>query len=102
MIIKFVASKEIPVFKGQGEIWRDGNIREVEDANGIRLLGLHKSPFIKVDDKEVVSPDNKMIDKPPESKMPVEDKGEGGKPVGENLKKKFKPKGWGSKKGKKK
>ena len=98
MKIKFVATKEVPVFYGRGEPWRNGIVREVEDADGIRLLGLYKSPFVEV--KEISKPDNKMVEAPPESKMPVEDKGEGGMPTGENRKKKFMPNF--SRKGKKK
>jgi len=97
MFIKFVATKKRPTWKGKGEIWRDGDVREFEDGDAVRLLGLHESPFVEV--KGVKPESDKMIHGAPEIKMPIKDKGEGSKPTGDNLLKKFKPKGW-NKKGK--
>jgi len=87
--IKFVATKKMPTWKSKGEIWRDGNVREFEDADAIRMLGLYQSPFVEV--KGVKPESDKMIHSASETKMPIEDKGEGGKPAGDNLKRKFLP-----------
>lgn len=97
MIIKFVATRKMPTWKGRGEIWRDGDTRELEDANAVRMLGLYESPFVEV--KDVKPESDKMVHGVSETKMPIEDKGKGGEPAGDNLLKKFKPKGFTKRKG---
>jgi len=41
--------------------WRDGQVKELDEFYGNRLLNLYKSPFMKVEGME--SPENRMIGK---------------------------------------
>lgn len=77
MLIKFVKQPGMPQWQGYGGLWRDGRTEDVPDGIALRLLGLYKSPFIKVDGKAAESPSNKMMPGAPANKVDGQGQGAG-------------------------
>lgn len=70
MKIKFNASVTCGTWQGYGGFWRPGEIKEVPDDVGHRLLDLYHSPFTKMDgdEKAASAKADKMIHGAPENK----------------------------------
>ncbi len=61
MRIKFVKTKKMLTWKGAGGLWRDGQVQDLRDDVAERLLNLFESPFVKVGEKQISPPSDKMI-----------------------------------------
>ncbi len=87
MRIKFVKTKKLPWWKGAGGLWRDGQEQDLPDHVAERLLNLFESPFVKVGEKSISPPSDKMIRQAEETKAPVIEKPE--RPLGSLIKRKL-------------
>jgi hypothetical protein len=67
--VKFNPRPGVPCFEGPGGHWNPEEVKSVPDDMAERLIGLHQSPFTKVEDKAFHAPEDKMMRGTEENKV---------------------------------